>query len=326
MAAEGVNAAAVATEKTRAEAAEGVLTTDLASLTSTVASNKTASESADTSATTDRASIRSEYAAADTALESSLQSNIDAEKARLDVLEGDSSTPGSVAKAIADLVDGADAALDTLKELGEALGDDADFAATITSSVASVQSALDTFIARTDNPHSVTAVQLGVEKGVDVQAYDEQLDSITNLYHPGEKKQVISWYTYQSGQTPTPSYEEFGVFTSAPIKEGINTNYLSGSSGSIYGFTYKYELLRTDAISSGTGTYELTLPQIQDADEGRMMVLKVDGMQDSGSNPVAIKFVADAADSIDGAANFTLDDSYQALSLVASKSFGWQIV
>ena len=79
----------------------------------------------------------------------------DALDARLDTLEADSSTPGSLAKAYADaisyvdtavsnLVNGAPALLDTLKELADALGNDADFANTIAGQISGLDSRLDT--------------------------------------------------------------------------------------------------------------------------------------------------------------------------------------
>jgi len=64
--------------------------------------------------------------------ESRIEDKVDAEKARIDVLNGNSSVEGSVAKAIADVVDMAPEALNTLNELAAAIGDDANFAGTVT--------------------------------------------------------------------------------------------------------------------------------------------------------------------------------------------------
>jgi hypothetical protein len=79
----------------------------------------------------------------------------DALDARLDTLEADSSTPGSLAKAYSDavsyidlqisnLIGGAPALLDTLKELADALGNDENFAATIAGQISGLDSRLDT--------------------------------------------------------------------------------------------------------------------------------------------------------------------------------------
>ena len=61
--------------------------------------------------------------------------------ARLDVIEG--SGNGSITKAVADLVDSAPAALDTLNELAAALGDDANFSTTITNLIGGVSGSSD---------------------------------------------------------------------------------------------------------------------------------------------------------------------------------------
>lgn len=79
----------------------------------------------------------------------------DALDARLDVLEGDNTVVGSVAKSLKDskdytdsaitsLVNGAPALLDTLKELADALGGDENFAVTIAGQISGLDSRLDT--------------------------------------------------------------------------------------------------------------------------------------------------------------------------------------
>lgn len=82
------------------------------------------------------------------------QSADDALDGRLDVLEGDSSTVGSVAKAYADavsyidqsissLINGAPSVLDTLKEIADALGNDENFASTIAGQISDLDGRLD---------------------------------------------------------------------------------------------------------------------------------------------------------------------------------------
>tara|TARA_B110000483_G_scaffold4571_1_gene5316 strand:+ start:440 stop:3178 length:2739 start_codon:yes stop_codon:yes gene_type:complete len=65
---------------------------------------------------------------------------------------------------ISSIVGGAPEALDTLNELAEALNDDENFATTITGSIAAKasQTDLDTHTGNTNNPHSVTATQVGL--------------------------------------------------------------------------------------------------------------------------------------------------------------------
>ena len=85
------------------------------------------------------------------AAEASARQAADAElDGRLDIIEGDSFTAGSIAKAekdskdytdqkIADLVNGAPGLLDTLKELADAIGDDENFAVTVASRFATIE-------------------------------------------------------------------------------------------------------------------------------------------------------------------------------------------
>ena len=73
-------------------------------------------------------------------------------------------TKAEVDNNIANLVDSAHATLDTLNELAAALGDDANFATSVTDSIATKasQTNLDTHTGDTTNPHSVTATQVGL--------------------------------------------------------------------------------------------------------------------------------------------------------------------
>jgi len=62
---------------------------------------------------------------------------------RLDVLEADPTTQAYVDNAVSALVDLAPGTLDTLNELAEAIGDDADFIGTVNASIAAVQADVD---------------------------------------------------------------------------------------------------------------------------------------------------------------------------------------
>lgn len=93
-------------------------------------------------------------ATARTALQTALQANIDAEAltgtnargvlgGRLDALELDPVTKTYVDAAVTNLIDAAPGVLDTLNEIAAAIGDDANFATTITNSIAAVQADVD---------------------------------------------------------------------------------------------------------------------------------------------------------------------------------------
>ena len=81
-------------------------------------------------------------------------------------------TEEDVKKAISDLVDGADDALDTLKELAEALGNDPNFATTITNKLTDLRTALTEEVNRAKEAEAalgaeVAAVQDNLEYGLD---------------------------------------------------------------------------------------------------------------------------------------------------------------
>ena len=66
-----------------------------------------------------------------------------------------------ISTAISNLINGAGAALDTLNELAAALGNDPNFATTITTQIGNVQTDLNTHKNNTNNPHGTTASQVG---------------------------------------------------------------------------------------------------------------------------------------------------------------------
>ena len=101
-------------------------------------------------------------ATARTALQTALQANIDAEAltgsnargvlgVRLDALELDSVTKTYVDAAVTNLIDAAPGVLDTLNELAAAIGDDENFATTITNNIATVQADVDANETATNN-------------------------------------------------------------------------------------------------------------------------------------------------------------------------------
>lgn len=80
-------------------------------------------------------------------------------------LENDSEyqTKSEVTTAIENVVGAAPEALDTLKELADALGDDANFASTITNKIASVQTNLDNEVTRAKAAESTNATAISTE-------------------------------------------------------------------------------------------------------------------------------------------------------------------
>ena len=79
---------------------------------------------------------------------------------RLDVLEADPTTKAYVDTQVAGLVDSAPGVLNTLDELAAALGDDANFASTITNSIAAVQLDVDNNETASDNAEAALSTRL----------------------------------------------------------------------------------------------------------------------------------------------------------------------
>jgi len=83
---------------------------------------------------------------------------IDATEGRLDVIEG--TGEGSIAKAVADLVNSAPATLDTLNELAQALGSDPNFATTIATQIGEIENDLSAHMNALTNAHEASAISV----------------------------------------------------------------------------------------------------------------------------------------------------------------------
>ena len=87
---------------------------------------------------------------------------INAFDGRLDTLEADPVTKTYVDTQVTNVIDAAPGALDTLNELAAALGDDANFATTVTNQIAAVQADVDQN--ETDADAAIAAVQADVDQ------------------------------------------------------------------------------------------------------------------------------------------------------------------
>ena len=153
--AEGTLQSNIDTEATRAQGAEGTLQSNIdAEATRAQGAETTLQSNIDAEATRATAAegvldgkITTEKTRAEGA-EATLQSNIDAEVSRataaeqgiqdqVDVINADSSTAGSFRKAIADVVGAAPEALDTLKEIADALANDPQLDSTLRALISS---------------------------------------------------------------------------------------------------------------------------------------------------------------------------------------------
>lgn len=106
---------------------------------------------------------------------------------KLSQLENDTKfqTEEQVRQAISDLIDGADDALDTLKELAEALGNDPNFATTITNKLTDLRNALTDEVNRAKEEEGKLSTQISEVNSNFIKAVDllnDKIDTaVTNL-------------------------------------------------------------------------------------------------------------------------------------------------
>lgn len=112
---------------------------------------------------------------------------------KLSQLENDTKfqTEEQVKQAISDLIDGADDALDTLKELAEALGNDPNFATTITNKLTDLRNALTDEINRAKEEEGKLSTQISEVNSNFIKAVDllnDKIDNaVTNLINKVDK-------------------------------------------------------------------------------------------------------------------------------------------
>ena len=112
---------------------------------------------------------------------------------KLSQLENDTKfqTEEQVRQAISDLIDGADDALDTLKELAEALGNDPNFATTITNKLTDLRNALTDEVNRAKEEEEKLSTQISEVNSNFIKAVDllnDKIDTaVTNLINKIDK-------------------------------------------------------------------------------------------------------------------------------------------
>lgn len=112
---------------------------------------------------------------------------------KLSQLENDTKfqTEEQIRQAISDLIDGADDALDTLKELAEALGNDPNFATTITNKLTDLRNALTDEVNRAKEEEGKLSTQISEVNSNFIKAVDllnDKIDTaVTNLINKIDK-------------------------------------------------------------------------------------------------------------------------------------------
>jgi hypothetical protein len=178
-------------------------------------------------------------------------------------------TKAEVDNNIANLVDTAPATLDTLNELAAALGDDANFATSVTDSIATKasQTDLDTHIGDANNPHAVTATQVGlgsVDNTADIDkpistAQQAVLDDKSDVGHTHTESEITDLDKYTQAEanaafataaqgaladTATQPSDLGNLATVSsgainfPLIPSLNGAYSLGSTSKIWGLSY----------------------------------------------------------------------------------------
>ena len=211
----------------------------------------------------------------------------------------------------ATLVDDADAAAArTTLGLGSA--------ATSASSDFFAASGVSTFGATLvdDADDSAARTTLGLAIGSDVQAYDSNLQSVSNLSAPSSGDVLVTMNP--GGFSNTLAIGDFSNSSMGTVRQSVGSDNGTGNV-SLSAFTAYYKV-DMDNRSSCT----LTLPTITSSDTGKKMTIKAGSTVASGK-PVTVQ---GNSQNIDGG-SVTLNEAYQALTVIALSSgsgYEWFIV
>lgn len=194
---------------------------------------------------------------------------------RLDVLEGNSSTAGSVAYQIAQIVAGADASFDTLKEIADWILSDTTGAAKMASDI----SALQTAVANIDYSDKADKVSGAVSGNF------ASLDANGNLEDSGkngssfELAGAVSTAIAGLDSTASQSAGADGLALSITETDGK----ITAISGSIAANTYE----AYGAASTAIAALDVTKSQTAGADGLALSITETDGLISSISGSIA---------------------------------------
>ena len=124
-----------------------------------------------------------------------------------------------IASAVSGLVDSAPSTLDTLNELAAALGDDANFATTVTNSIAAKADAVHTHLLANITDVTATATELNYVSGV-TSALQTQLDGKAASSHTHAQSDITDLVTDLAAKAPlaSPSFTGTVDFSNATVQ------------------------------------------------------------------------------------------------------------
>ena len=180
---QGAIGVALDTEYDERIAAEAVAAAARAAIQTDVDGNEADADASFTAATTDRALIRTQFAAADAAIQADVDGNeadadasftaaatdralIRTQFAAADTAEV-AARDAAISAAVASLIDSAPGALDTLNELAAAIGDDENYATTMTNALAGLQGDVNQNETDGDNDRAAIRSEIAAAKVVD---------------------------------------------------------------------------------------------------------------------------------------------------------------
>ena len=159
---------------------------------------------------------------------------------------------------------------------------------------------------------------LGLAIGSDVQAYDAQLASLSNLSNPSSGDTFVTMNP--GGFANNMKIGDFSNASSSVIRESVGGDDSASSSVSVSTYTAFYKIEMNNRSSC-----TVSLPAITSDDTGKRMVIKA-GSTVSSSKPFTLQ--GSSSQTIDGG-TVTMNEQYSAVTCVAmadGAGYGWFIV
>lgn len=160
-------------------------------------------------------------------------------------------TQGDIDSSIASLVDSSPAALDTLNELAAALGDDPNFASTVTTQIGTKADAsvVSAHISDTANPHGVTKSQVGLDDVDNTSDADKPVSLAQQAALDQKQAKTVVAVGQTDGDFAVSSYT--ATTSKSAFQLALEAAFASSSHVLILGSASPYTMLSTHALANG---------------------------------------------------------------------------